>query len=109
MTGVADENTNLLLNFFISSKQKLMMVKNDEKDHVRVGAIVILLHVCIIDGILSDQYIEWDIDALANRSGLKRVAKYKFVNSDFSHYQPRSVVGKAFHVDEAYFHVLVPQ
>ena len=105
MTGITNDNTNLLLNFFLSAKQKLLS-KNSHKNNRR-SAIVILLHTCIIDGIVSDQYIEWNMESLLKQSGLHRIAKYKFINEDFPHYQPRSRLGKAFQVDEAYFHVLV--
>ena len=105
MTGITNDNTNLLLNFFLSAKQKILS-KNSHKNNRR-SAIVILLHTCIIDGIVSDQYIEWNMESLLKQSGLHRIAKYKFINEDFPHYQPRSRLGKAFKVDEAYFHVLV--
>ena len=108
MTGVTNENANLMLNFFLSAKQKLSLSRptGNRSDHR--SAIVILMHSCIIDGVTSDQYVEWGLDSIVKKSGLRRVGSFPFDNKDFPHYQPRSRLGKAFKVDRAHFHILVP-
>ena len=108
MTGVTNENANLMLNFFLSAKQKLCLSRptGDHSDHR--SAIVILMHCCIIDGVPSDQYVEWGLDSIVKKSGLRHVGSFPFDNKDFPHYQPRSRLGKAFKMDKAHFHILVP-
>ena len=48
------------------------------------------------------------LDSIVKKSGLRHVGSFPFDNKDFPHYQPRSRLGKAFKVDKAHFHILVP-
>ena len=93
--GAADLNAELVDNFFRSAAPLL----------ARNGAIVILLHVSILFGVREDQYVQWGIEEVAKRNGLRRVGVLQYDPKHFGCYQPRARQGRTFKPDEAYFHV----
>jgi hypothetical protein len=99
ITGPRDENNNLLLKFL---KSGLPLLNGNNPN----AAFILLLHTCVLEGIPSDQYDEWEVGALAQMAGLHRTVKCKYEKKDFHHYEPRSRTGKRFVPDLAYFHVL---
>eukprot|EP00941_MAST-03F_sp_MAST-3F-sp1_P005176 g5176.t1 len=100
ITGSHPDNLVLLRRFFESAKT--LLATN--------GCIALLLHVCVLNGVRDDQYDTWGVDEIVSSSGLIRtnILPCSFDNSslDFPGYQPRARDGRAFHPDEAFFHIL---
>ena len=61
--GVRHENSALLGGFFASARPLLAETR---------GRIVLLLHVCVLAGVESDQWDEWGVAAIAALHGLER-------------------------------------
>ena len=74
------------------------------------GCVLVLLHICVLDGVPNDQYVSWGVDSVASEAGWGRVAAVPFQPQSglLRLYQPRDVVGKPFAPDAALFHVLRP-
>eukprot|EP00750_Incisomonas_marina_P007979 INCI15124.1.p1 GENE.INCI15124.1~~INCI15124.1.p1 ORF type:complete len:511 (-),score=60.33 INCI15124.1:438-1970(-) len=98
--GAAALNAQLLADFFRSAKDCL----------APSGRIVVLLHVCILCGVRSDQYHTWAVEKVAFESaGLRRVGVVRYDPNRFGTYQPRARDGRPFRPDEAFFHVFQRQ
>ena len=95
--GVHAANAALLGGFFAKAKALLAP---------RSGRIVILLHVCLLDGVPNDQWDEWNVGAIAKEHGLVRDATLALDRAALQQYQPRAVDGRSFAPDAALFHFL---
>ena len=107
-----DSNTPLLAGFFSSAAP---LLRQDSHRHGEEGAgaavqdggrIVLLLHVCWLNGVAADQWDEWGVAAIAAAHGLERCDVVGFDSQAFPQYQPRAVHGRPFVPDEALFHFL---